>query len=137
MLELTFGDDDDVADMVARACFERQDHELAWEELPGRAKKRCRETAKRCLNRQAVERMTVKLLDERDPEGEVRGWLEAIAEMVAGCRAAVEEIWAGEYHYRTRRWSSRYPRESWILFLMQFYLSSDICGSGGPSDEVG
>jgi len=87
MLELTFGDDDDVADMVARACFERQDHELAWEELPGRAKKRCRETAKRWLNRQAVERMTVEMLDERDPEGEVMGWLEAIGEMVAGrCR---------------------------------------------------
>ena len=80
-LDLTFGDDDDVADMVARACFERQDHELTWEELPGRAKKRCRETAKRWLNRQAVERMTVRMLDERDPEGEVRGWLEVIGEM--------------------------------------------------------
>jgi len=80
-LNLAFGDDDDVADMVAWACFERQDHELTWEELPGRARKRCRETAKRWLNRQAVERMTVKLLDERDPEGEVRGWLEAIGEM--------------------------------------------------------
>jgi len=28
--------------------------------------------------------MTVEMLDERDPDGEVRGWLEAIAEMVAG-----------------------------------------------------
>jgi len=35
-------------------------------------------------DRQAVERMTVELLDERDSEAEVRGWLEAIAEMVAG-----------------------------------------------------
>ena len=83
-LDLAFGDDDDVADIVARACFERQDHELTWVELPCRAKKRCRETAKRWLNRQAVERMTVELLDERDSEAEVRGWLEAIAEMVAG-----------------------------------------------------
>jgi putative ATP-dependent endonuclease of OLD family len=46
-LDLTFGDEDDVADLVARLCFERQDHELPWEDLPGRAKKRCRETAKR------------------------------------------------------------------------------------------
>jgi len=83
-LVLDFDDDDDVADMVARACFERQDHELPWEELLGRARKRCRETAKRWLNRQAVERMTPGQLDERDPEGEVRGWLEAIGEMVAG-----------------------------------------------------
>ena len=82
MLDLNFGDEEDVADLVARACFERQDHELTWEELPGRARKRCREGAKRWLNRQAVERMTVEMLDERDPEGEVRGWLEVIAEMV-------------------------------------------------------
>ena len=81
-LDLTYGDDDDVAELVARACFERQDHELAWNELPGRARKRCRETAKRWLNRQAVERMTPELLDERDPEREVRGWLAAIGEMV-------------------------------------------------------
>jgi len=80
-LDLTFGDDDDVADLVARACFERQDHELTWEEVQGRARKRCRETAKRWLNQQAVERMTPKLLDERDPDGEVKGWLAAIREM--------------------------------------------------------
>ncbi len=81
-LDLTFGDEAEVAELVARLCFERQDHELPWEDLPGRAKKRCRESAKRWLNRQAVERMTPKLLDERDPEGEVRGWLRAIGEMV-------------------------------------------------------
>jgi hypothetical protein len=40
-LNLTFGDDDDVADLVARACFERQDHDPPCEDLPGRAKKRC------------------------------------------------------------------------------------------------
>ncbi len=81
-LDLTFGDKEDVADLVARACVERQDHELPWKELAGRAKKRCRDTAKRWLNRQAVERMTPELLDERDPEGEVcpasevaAGWL--------------------------------------------------------------
>jgi len=83
-LDLAFGDEEDVADLVARACFERQDHELTWEELPGRARKRFRETAKRWLNRQAVERMTVRMLDERDPVGEVRRWLEAIGEMVVG-----------------------------------------------------
>src|SRR4029077_18666111 len=82
-LDLAFGDDDDVADMVARACFERQDHELTWEELPGRARKRCRETAKRWLNRQAVERMRPALLDESDPVGEVSGCLKAIVEMVS------------------------------------------------------
>ena len=83
-LDLTFGDEDDVADVVARLCYERQDHELTWEELPGRARKRCRETAKRWLNRQTVERLTPALLDERDPDGEVKGWFKAIDEIVAG-----------------------------------------------------
>lgn len=80
-LDLIFGDDDDVADMVARACFEPQDHELKWVELPGRARKRYREIAKRWLNRQAVARMTPALLDERDPQGEVRDWLRAISRL--------------------------------------------------------
>jgi hypothetical protein len=33
--------------------------------------------------------MTPKLLDERDPDGEVRGWLEVIAEMAVGSRLTV------------------------------------------------
>jgi len=80
-LDLVFDDHDDVADLVARLCFERQDHEVAWKELPSRARKRFRETAKRWLNRQAVNRMTPALLDERDPQGEVREWLQAISRL--------------------------------------------------------
>jgi putative ATP-dependent endonuclease of OLD family len=80
-LDLTYGDDDDVANLVARLGFERQDHELAGQELPARARKRCRETAKRWLNRQAVERMTPERLAERDPAGEVRDWLRSISEL--------------------------------------------------------
>ena len=80
-LDLDFGDHDDVAHLVALRCYGRQDHELAWQVLPARARKRCRETAKRWLNRQAVERMTPALLNERDPQGEVRGWLRAISEL--------------------------------------------------------
>jgi hypothetical protein len=80
-LDVTFGDDDDVADLVARLCYERQDHELPWDSLPGRARKRCREKAKRWLNRQALWQMSAAWLDERDPHGEVRSWLKAIVEM--------------------------------------------------------
>jgi hypothetical protein len=81
-LKLRFEDDDDVADLVARACFERQDHELAWDELPGRARKRCRETAKRWLNRQAIKHMTPERLAERDPDGEVISWLATVTSLV-------------------------------------------------------
>jgi len=51
-VDMNFRDDVDVADLVAKLCFGRQDHEVPWEDLSGRAKKRCRETAKRWLNRQ-------------------------------------------------------------------------------------
>lgn len=81
-LDVTFGGDDDVAEIVARACHERDGAKPPWDLLPGRAKKRCKERAKRWLNRAAVDRMMLWLLDERDPAGEVCGWLAAIAEML-------------------------------------------------------
>jgi putative ATP-dependent endonuclease of OLD family len=81
-LDLTFNGDDDVADLAARACYERDGGEPPWEMLTGRAKKRCRERAKRWLNRAAVERMMPWLLDERDEAGEIRRWLATIAQML-------------------------------------------------------
>jgi hypothetical protein len=83
-LELAYGDDDDVADLVARGCHERAGKNPDWESLPGRARKRFRERAKKWLNRLAVELMTPELLHEQDPCGEVRSWLMAAGE-VLGC----------------------------------------------------
>jgi len=40
--------------------------------------------AKRWLNRQAVEHMTLELLAERDPAGEVLQWFAVIARMAGG-----------------------------------------------------
>jgi hypothetical protein len=82
-IELSFDDQDDVAEMVARRCHVRRASEAAWDELPSRAKKRCREHVKRWLNRAAVARMSAELLAERDPIGEVRSWLEAVAALMA------------------------------------------------------
>jgi hypothetical protein len=79
-LDLTFDGDDDVAEIVARACHERDGAEPPWELLPGRAKKRCKERAKRWLNRAAVDHMLPWLLDDRDPASEVRQWLRAAGE---------------------------------------------------------
>lgn len=81
-LDLAFKGDDDVADLVARACHERDGAQPPWDVLPGRARKRCRERAKRWLNRAAVDRMLPWLLDERDPAGEIRGWLRTISGML-------------------------------------------------------
>jgi hypothetical protein len=81
-IEVDFGDDDDVPELVAKRCYRSPAGEPAWENLTGRAHKRCRERAKRWLNREAVERMTPDRLAERDPVGEVRGWLMVMAELV-------------------------------------------------------
>jgi hypothetical protein len=54
---------------------------MSWELLPLRARKRYRNHVKRWLNTRAVDRMTANRLAERDPDGEVRGWLATIAEL--------------------------------------------------------
>jgi hypothetical protein len=81
-LELSYGDDDDVAELVARGCHERSGKPPAWEALPGRARKRFRERAKKWLNRLAVELMTPELLAESDPAGEIRTWLATAGDLL-------------------------------------------------------
>lgn len=81
-LELTYGDDDDVAERVARGCHERSGRPPAWKALPGRARKRFRERPKKWLNRLAVELMTPELLAESDPAGEICAWLATAGELL-------------------------------------------------------
>jgi hypothetical protein len=81
---ITFGDQDDVAELVVRQIYAREPHGLSWEELPARARKRRRDKAKQWLNVQAVDRMTASRLDQRDPQGEVRSWLKTIAQLASG-----------------------------------------------------
>lgn len=82
-VEIAFGDDDDVADLIARQSHAGQYPDEVWEELPRRKQTRRRNRVKRWLNRVAVERMTPQRLAERDPKGEVRSWLEAMAQLMA------------------------------------------------------
>lgn len=83
-VEVAFSDEDDVADVVARACYQQTPHSLPWEQLSLRAQKRHRNHMKNWLNTRAVDRMTPERLAERDPLGEVRLWLANIAELVRG-----------------------------------------------------
>lgn len=80
-LQVAFSDDDDVADVVARARYGRQDPQKPWDELPGRTRKRRRNKVKKWLNTKAVDRMTPERLRQRDPEGEIRSWLGTIARL--------------------------------------------------------
>jgi hypothetical protein len=81
-LELSYGDDDDVAELVARGCHERSGKPPAWKAFPGRARKRFRERAKRWLNQLAVELMTPELLAQIDPAGEIHSLLRTAGELL-------------------------------------------------------
>ena len=79
-ISFSFGDFDDVLALVAHKSFDQRDGQ-AWTSLSRRARKRLREKAKRWLNRDAVDRMSAERLAERDPAGEVIGWLRTIAQL--------------------------------------------------------
>jgi hypothetical protein len=79
-IEITFGDFDDVAAVAAQVMFD-QSKGGSWGSLSRRARRRLRDKAKKWLNQDAVDHMTPQRLTERDPDGEVIGWLRTIAEL--------------------------------------------------------
>jgi len=82
-IHIQFGDHDDVAELAARCCYEQWVTDVPWETLPGRARKRQRERAKRWLNTEGADHMEAARLAERDPLGEVRSWLRAAADLAS------------------------------------------------------
>jgi putative ATP-dependent endonuclease of OLD family len=83
-IEIEIADDDDVAEAVAKKKYLSHDSNRNWLELDARCRRRLRNHVKQWLNRAAVDRITAELIAARDPDGEIRDWLAAIAEM-AGC----------------------------------------------------
>jgi hypothetical protein len=79
--EISVGDDECVGSVLARRWYELVPQPDPWPALSRRARRRLVYRAKRWLNRQAVDQMTISLLNERDPCGEVLHWLEVIAGM--------------------------------------------------------
>lgn len=82
-MEIAFGNDDDVAVLIARKIHARECPNNVWEELPRRKQTRRRNRVKRWLNTKAVQRMTPQRLAERDPKGEVRSWLKSMMRLMA------------------------------------------------------
>lgn len=80
-IELAFDDESCVAELFAKARLNEAGTDV-WSKLPRRGRRRARDQAKRLLNTSAVEKMTPQLLQERDPNGDVIGWLTALAEML-------------------------------------------------------
>jgi hypothetical protein len=69
--------------LLAEQRFKVATPGCAWHALSQRARQRLVHSAKRWLNRIAVEHMTAALLAERDPAGELLGHLSAIAASAA------------------------------------------------------
>jgi len=76
-----FGNHDCVASEVAQRVFDSRHEDYCWELLDRRPQIKLRNRAKHWLNTSAVEQMTVPLLQERDPDGEIISWLETIGHL--------------------------------------------------------
>lgn len=75
--------DESIVDVIADALLNRTCPDLDRGQLSRRGRRRLKLQIKRKLNHDVVSNMTPALLDESDPRGEVRSWLDAIAEAVA------------------------------------------------------
>lgn len=82
-IEIDFGDRDDVADLAVARLFSRRNPNASWAELPGRARKRLRDRAKKWLNTNAVDCMTCQRLADRGGLEEVASWLMAIGGLLS------------------------------------------------------
>lgn len=80
-IELTFGDFDPVAILVAKQLYENGLHDRPWELLSRRSQNRLSSRTKRWLNTQVAGHMTVDHLRDRDPEGEIASWLTTIGQL--------------------------------------------------------
>jgi hypothetical protein len=87
-IDVEFDDFDPAAEVTAKRLHQRGLHETPWELLTRRARSRLAHRAKRWLNTKAADHMTVELLHNRDPAGEVISWLTAIGRLVETRRSS-------------------------------------------------
>lgn len=79
--KFTFGDFDEVGELVARDWYERSPQATPWSDLSSRTQSRFIQRAKKWLNTIAVKAMTPARLEERDRFGELRTMLAAVGEL--------------------------------------------------------
>ena len=75
---VNFGDNDDVPMIVARAIHEASESPRQWDDIDDDNRARKASKAKRRLCAEAAAHMTSDQLGERDPCGEISGWLARI-----------------------------------------------------------
>lgn len=82
VVQLTFGDYDDLPALVANAVHSASESQTAWDDLEEEKKRKKICQAKAWLNTDAVSAMTPELLDQADPAGDIRGWLNEIKNLL-------------------------------------------------------
>ena len=80
-INVDFDDFDPAAEIVAKQLHQRSLVETPWALLTRRARSRLTHRAKRWLNTKVADQMTVELLRDRDPAGEILSWLNTIARL--------------------------------------------------------
>lgn len=85
---ITVEDFTDVPATVAKVLHEASESDKPWEDLDEKTQKSKESNAKKWLNRDAAANMTPKYLDQRDPDGDLRGWLRTMGELMGTSDAA-------------------------------------------------
>lgn len=81
-VEITFGPHDNVPQLAAKAVHDQSDSTTAWDDLDDRTRHGKLKRAKAWLNREATSQMTAELLQESDPNDDIRLWLGVIREVL-------------------------------------------------------
>jgi len=79
----TIGDFDDVPLMLAQTLHTLDSSASAWSAVTEENKKEKARRAKRRLNQECVDKMTVALLAQTDPNEEIPSWLKAVGVKLA------------------------------------------------------
>lgn len=81
-VDISFGDFDDVPALVAEAIHNASDSTTAWSDLDEVKKGKKQSQAKRWLNVESASLMSPELLSDRDPNNELRSWLQEIGRLL-------------------------------------------------------
>lgn len=82
-VDIEFEDFEDVPELVAERVHAASESQNDWEDVPSERKDRKVGSVKKRLNRDAARKMTPQMLDDRDPQGEARGWLARIDSLIS------------------------------------------------------
>jgi len=87
-LTANFGPFDDVPQAIARLVHEASGSQTTWDQLSAERKAEKEKQAKRMLCSRAARNMTLALLNEVDPDGDLLQWFTEIRDLLTGALKA-------------------------------------------------